>query len=239
MKPYDRVTILRNRHRARDLRIFRARVQGYFEQLAYETENQPADWESLRAARAEINRMLPRVIQIVQAADLGGWAPPSGRNPAGRAVEILQNIFSPQYAQGAHEEILDVMDLAVGVYDANRLAAFGRTINPLHYVMAALGLVGGLPRRALVAIGLLNPRAARIRPQDLDRFEAALKRLGGAEELIEARFADLREWHSRLSAENANQTMELAERMDFLERVLAQQKPAPYLKPGEKKPTPA
>jgi len=80
MKPYDRVTILRNRHRARDLRIFRARVQGYFEQLAYETENQPADWESLRAARAEINRMLPRVIQIVQAADLGGWAPP---HPAG------------------------------------------------------------------------------------------------------------------------------------------------------------
>ncbi|HXV85222.1 MAG TPA: hypothetical protein VD793_00910 [Gemmatimonadales bacterium] len=238
MQPYDRVTILRNRYRARDLRIFRARVQGYFELLAYESENQPADWEALRAARAEINQLLPRVIQIVKAADLGGWAPASGNNPAGRAMEILQNIFSPRYGAGTHEEILDVIDMAVGVYDANRLAAFGRTINPLHYVLAALGFVAGLPRRALVAIGVLNPRALRIRPQDLDRFESALKRLGGAEELIDARFAELREWHSRLSAEQANQMMELAERMDFLERVLAQQRPAPSLKPGEKKATP-
>ena len=239
MQPYDRVTILRNRFRVRDLRVFRTRVQNYFEQLAYETENQPGDWEGLRAARAEINRMLPRVVQIVQAADLGAWAPASTRSPAGRAVEILHDIFSQRYGQGAYEEILDVINMAVGVYDANRYAALARTINPFHYLMAALGFVGGLPRRALVAIGVLRPRAARV-PEDMSRFEAAPSRLAATDELIESGFAEMREWHSRLSAESADQMMDLAERMDVLERVLAQQRPVEQLKPGErKKATPA
>jgi hypothetical protein len=235
MQPYDRVTILRNRVRARDLRIFRARVQRYFELLEDETEGQPGDPDGLRAARAEINRMLPRVIQIVEAADLGGSAPASARSPAGRAVEILHDIFSSRYGPGAYQEILDVIDMALGVYDANLYAALARTVNPFHYLMAALGFAGGLPRRALVAIGVLSPRAARIRPADLERLEAALSRLAGTEELVEARFAEMREWQSRLSADSAAQVMDLAERMDFLERVLAQQQPVQQLKPGEKK----
>jgi hypothetical protein len=95
--------------------------------------------------------------------------------------------------------------------------------------------VAGLPRRALVAIGLLRPRSAKTRPDDVSRFEAALSRLAGTEELLETRFAEMREWQSRLFAENADQVTDLAERMDFLERVLAQQHPVPHLKAGEKK----
>lgn len=55
------------------------------------------------------------------------------------------------------------------------------------------------------------------------------------EQLIETRFAELREWQSRLFEENAQQMTDLAERMDFLERVFAQQRPAQRLSPGEKK----
>ncbi len=65
--------------------------------------------------------------------------------------------------------------------------------------------------------------------------EAALSRLLGMEQLIETRFAEMREWQSRLFAENTNQMTDLAERMDFLERVLAQHRPAQALGPGEKK----
>lgn len=235
MIPYGRLTILRNRHRARDLQIFRERVQAYFEQFALDAEGLPVDWEGAQAARAEINRMLPRIVQIVEAADLGASATASGRNPAGRAIEILQNIFTARYDHGAYQEILDVIDMAIGVYDASRYGALTRTFNPFHYLMSALGFVAGLPRRALVAIGLLRPRSAKTRPDDVSRFEAALSRLAGTEELLETRFAEMREWQSRLFAENADQVTDLAERMDFLERVLAQQHPVPHLKAGEKK----
>lgn len=237
MQPYDRITILRNRFRARDLRVFRDRVRRYFEQLEYETESQPVDRDALQTARAEINRMLPRITQIVEAADLGGSAGAAARSPATRAVEILHNIFSPRYGPDSYQEILDVIDMAVGAYDANLYAALLRTINPFHYVMAVLGFVGGLPRRALVAIGVLRSGTARVRPEELARLEAALSRLAGTEELIETRFAEMREWHSRVSAESTNQMMELAERMDFLERVLARERQAQQLKPGEKKTT--
>jgi hypothetical protein len=235
MKPYDRLTIVRNRHRARYLRIFRSRVQAYFEQLEYDTEDLPVDWTGVRAARAEIHRMLPWVIQIVQAADLGATTAASMRNPAGRAVEILHDIFNVRYEQGGYQEILDVVDMAVGVYDATRYSALARTFNPFHYLMTALGYLAGLPRRGLLAMGLLRPRSLRIGAHDVAQFEAALKRLASTEDLIETRFAEMREWQSRLFAQNADQLTDVAERMDFVERVLAQQHPKHGLEPGNKK----
>jgi hypothetical protein len=235
MKPYDRLTIIRNRYRARDLRIFRARVEAYFEQVVDDGEDLPVDWRGVRAARAQINRMLPRVVQIVQAADLGASTAAPTRNPADRSLEILHNIFSAPYADSGHQEILDVLDMAIGVYDANQYGALARTLNPFYYLMSALGFLAGLPRRALVAIGLMGPRPARHGPDRLTGFDAALSRLVGMEQLIEARFAEMREWQSRVFAENGQQISDLAERMDFFERVLAQQRPAQQLSPAEKK----
>ena len=45
MKPYNKLTIVRNRHRARDLRRFRELVETYFEQAAYVTDDLPVDWD--------------------------------------------------------------------------------------------------------------------------------------------------------------------------------------------------
>jgi hypothetical protein len=235
MKPHDRLTIIRNRHRARDLRIFRERVRVYFELFEYDTRDVPVDWDAVRAARAEIHRMLPRVAQIVQAADLGASAVASPRSTAGRAVEILHEIFSDRYARGEYQEILDVIDMAVGVYDATRYGAWLRTVNPFHYVSAALGFVAGLPYRGLVAIGLLRPRSAHARPGGLKGLDAALERLAGTEALIDRRFAEMREWQSRLFAESTGQLTDLAERMDFVERVLAQPGTLQRLQPGERR----
>jgi hypothetical protein len=113
-----------------------------------DTENEPVDWDAVQAARADINRMLPRIAQIVQAADLGASTAGSMRSPAARAVEILHDIFSPRYADGDYQEILDVIDMSVGVYDAGKYSALMRTVNPFYYVMTALGFPAGLPRRA-------------------------------------------------------------------------------------------
>jgi len=234
VKPYDRLTIIRNRHRARDLRTFRRHVRAYFEQFEYEAEDVPFDLESTRIARAEINQMLPRIVQIVRAADLSASTSGSRRNPAARAVEIVETLFSAPRSAGAYQQILDVIDMAIGVYDANRYGALMRTFNPFHYLMTALGYLAGLPKRGLVALGFLRPHSARIGPGDVTRFEAALSRLENVDSLIETRFAEMREWQSRLFAESADQIGDVAERMDFVERVLAQQPPTPWLKPGKK-----
>lgn len=218
MKPHHRLTIVRNRYRARDLRMFRARVDAYFEQLLDDGVDLPPDPEAVRAARAQINRMLPRVMQVVEAAEL---------DPSARSAETLHDIFSAQDAEGRHQAVLDVLDMAIGVYDAGQLAAVARTFNPFYYLLSALAFLAGLPRRALVAGGLMRPPEARVRP---DR-----PRLTGVEQVIKNRLGEMRDWQSRVFSENASQLTDLAERLDFLERVLAQQRPGPQLNPGERK----
>ena len=51
MKPYHKLTIVRNRHRVRDLRIFRKLVEAYFQRSEYDTDGILVDWEETQAAR--------------------------------------------------------------------------------------------------------------------------------------------------------------------------------------------
>ncbi len=237
MKPYDKLTIVRNRSRARDLRRFRELVETYFEQAEYVADDLPVDWEGARAARSQINQMLPRVIQVVHAARLHApTANTTDPRPTVADVKVLRNIFSARYAEGADQEILDLVDMALGVYEASRFNALVRTVNPFHYTLTALAFVASLPRHGLIALGLWpqRRRAPRIGAEDITRLEAVASRLADTEELIERRFADMRDRQAQQFAENTRELAELAERLDFAERVLAQQRPINALKSPDK-----
>lgn len=237
MKPYDKLTIVRNRHRARDLRRFRELVETYFERAESDTDGLLVDWEGAQAARSQINQMLPRVIQIVHATGLHApTANITDPGPTVADVKVLHNIFGARDADGTEQEILDVIDMALGVYEASRFAALARTVNPFHYALTALAFVASLPRRGLTALGLWpqRRRTPRIGPEDVTRLEAVASRLGDAEELIERRFAEMRNQQAQQFAENTRQLEELAERVDFAERVLAQQRPVNVLESPEK-----
>ena len=66
---------------------------------------------------------------------------------------------------------------------------------------------------------------------DARRLEAVVSRLADMEELMEMRFAEMRDRQSHLLGENAEQMVDLAERLDFAERVIAQQRPMNRLNP--------
>ncbi len=238
MIPCNKLTIFRNRQRSRDLRRFRELVETYFERAGYVADDLLVDWDGAQSARSEINRMLPRVIQVVHAAGLdAATANVTDPGPTVRMdVAVLRNIFHSRYADGADQEILDIIDMALGVYEATRFTALARTVNPFHYAITALEFVAKLPRRALVAFGLLpqRSRAPRLQAEDVNRLAAVASRFADAEELIEMRFAEMRDRQAQQFAENAGQLAELAERLDFAERVMAQQRPINRLKsPGE------
>ncbi len=237
MIPHDKITIVRNRHRARDLRRFRELVETYFEQSEYVEDDIPVDWEGARAARARINQMLPRVIQIVHAAGLDPrTADSTDPGPTVADVSVIHNIFRARFADGTDQEVLDVIDMALGVYEAGRFNSLARTFNPFHYAIRGLAFLAKLPRRSLTALGLLplRRRAPRIRPEDVSRLEAVAARFGNVEELIEMRFAELRERQAQQFGDNAGQLADLAERLDFFERVIAERGPINRLKaPGE------
>jgi len=229
MKSHDQLTIVRNRHRARELRLFRDLVERYFAQSECDENGVPMDWEGAVGARSRINQMLPRMLQVIRAAGLAGSTGTPGQTdpgvPLGR-LEVLQQIFTARYAEGLEQEILDVIDMAIGVYESDRYMALIRTVNPLHYAATALGFVARLPRRMLAALGLWrSPRSTRLSAADLARLESAAARVMKAEDLIDSRLGALQDRQGIHQAEQARQLAELAERLDFAERMLAQQGP--------------
>ncbi len=228
MKHYDRLTILRNRHRVRDLRVFRELVVAYYERSEYDADDLQMDWEGAQAARAQINRMLPRIADVVEAARIGTAAATGNPGIAVGKPDALQHIFTDRYVSTGGQEVLDIIDMTIGVYEASRFGALARTVNPLYYVGTLLGFVFGLPKQFFNALGFGRPsHLPRIQAEDVKRLEAAAARLAETEDLIEMRFSELRERQARQVAEHAQQLTELAERLDFAERVLTQQRALP------------
>jgi hypothetical protein len=225
MKPHDQLTIIRNRHRARELRLFRELVETYFERSERDVNDMPMDWEGAQAARSRINQMLARVIQIVRAAGVGGSAGTAAITDPGPAlgrVEVLQRIFSVRTGDGVDQEILDVIDMALGVYEGGQYLALARTFNPFYYAGTALAFVARLPKRLLAAIGLWpQPRRSRLGAADPAGLESILARLAEAEELIDTRLTAVQDRQALRHAEYSRQLAELAERLDFAERVLS------------------
>ena len=233
MKPHDQLTIIRNRHRARELRLFREAVETYFERSERDVNDVPMDWEGAQAARSRINQMLARVIQIVRAAGVGGpvgTAAITDPGPALGRVEVLQRIFSVRTGDGVDQEILDVIDMALGVYEGGQYLALARTFNPLYYAGTALAFVARLPRRLLAALGLWpQPRRSRLGASDPAGLDAILARLAETEELIDTRLTAVQDRQALRHAEYSRQLAELAERLDFAERVLSLSPPSKRL----------
>jgi hypothetical protein len=212
MTPNDQLTIIRNRHRAHDLRRFREKVELYFERAEYDEDDLLMDWEGARAARAQINRLLPRIIQIVKAVG------PAHEEPG--AIDVLESIFNSRYQDGACQEILDIVDKALGVYEASFYNALARTLNPFHYIGLLLGFIFSLPSRLFGVLGF-GRRKREIAGQEM----GATASLASIEKLIERRFAEMRDWQTQNINDSNGQMTDLAERLDFTERVLAQQRP--------------
>ena len=233
MKHHDQLTIIRNRHRARELRVFRELVETYFERSERDVNDMPMDWEGAQAARSRINQMLARVIQIVRAAGVGGSAGTAAITDPGPAlgrVEVLQRIFSVRTGDGLDQEILDVIDMALGVYEGGRYLAVARTFNPFYYAGTALAFVARLPRRLLAALGLWpQPRRSRLGAADPTGLESIVARLTEVEELIDTRLTAVQDRQAVRHAEYSRQLAELAERLDFAERVLSLSPPPKQL----------
>lgn len=239
MKPHDQLTIIRNLHRARELRRFRDLVETYFERAERDPDGVPVDWEGARAARSRINQMLPRVIQIVRAAGIAGSPGTGTTTDPGLAlgrVEVLQRIFLGRPDDGLDQEIVDLLDMALGVYEGGRFPALVRTVNPLHHAATALAFVASGPRRALAALGLRRQQSVpRLRAEDVARLETVAAQLADAESLIESRLVGVQDRQGLRHVEYVRQLAELAERLDFAERVLAQQRRLPLETPNEKR----
>ena len=230
MIPATQITIVRNLYRSRELREFRKWIEVYFERADRDPDDVVFDAEGAQSARSQINRMLPRVLGIVRAAGIG--SPPgldTTTDPGqilGR-LEVLHRIFHARPGDGVDQQIYDLLDMAIGVYDGDKPVALVRSINPLYYAGRILSWLGRGPRRFFSALGF--GRRATIDEARLARLENVAARLAETEDLIDQRFAALQDHQAQQRSNQAGQIAELAERIDFVERVIAAPRKQGYI----------
>lgn len=230
MIPATELTIIRNLHRSRELREFRKWVEVYFERADRDPDDVIFDAEGARTARSHINRMLPRVLGIVRAAGIGGSPFRDTNTDPGQLLgrmDVLHRIFNARPGDGLDQQIYDLLDMAIGVYDGDRPVALVRSVNPLYYAGRILSWFSRGPRRFFSALGF--GRRPRLDDARLARLEDVAARLAETEDLIDQRFAALQDHQARQRAGQARELAELAERLDFVERVIAAPKKQGYL----------
>lgn len=150
-------TIYGNRHRWEYLTKFRNEVERYFNGIRREFGlDEPIENEDAVDARREINIRLSIAIEYVADAGVPStytYTPPAMVGGNRQNVEVLLNVFLIHRFQMNPNVIIDVLDRAIGVYEADKTRAWIRTFNPLFWLLRVISLVAGIPFYILTYFG--------------------------------------------------------------------------------------
>lgn len=113
--------------------------------------------EDARKARTEINRLSQRALRYVYdtgvpcrvtyypAPAVGGYV---------REIDMLANIFDLRSSSIPPQRAIDVLEQAIGVYEAGHRAAVIRTFNPFFWIGKGLRAISSFPFAILEHAGL-------------------------------------------------------------------------------------
>lgn len=144
----ENLTIWENRKRVNCLIAFCDNVITY-----YGRENS----ENVHRSRSEINlRKLEahRYIREAGVPFIVTHYPPPAVGGFVKEIDIITNIFDLRPHQISPENVVDVLEQAIGVYEADRKAALIRTFNPFFWLGKGLSAIGRIPFNLLENAGL-------------------------------------------------------------------------------------
>lgn len=157
MNQYKKITIWENRKRAKLLIEFRNLVDTYFSNLKHlhfglaVHENEKA-----KQVRIEINMSLDKMYSVIISAGVKPtiyYSPPPAVGGFAGNIDLIHNIFNIHRFQIGPQELLDIIERAIGIYENDRLNALLRTVNPLFWLGLILDYVVSFPFKVIGKIG--------------------------------------------------------------------------------------
>ena len=191
MNSYKNIPIWENARRCNVLVEFRNDVVSYFNNSsargigADRTENAEAV-----QARWRINNILDQTHRIIEAAGIPQtitWTPPPAVGGYVHQIHMILNLFEFARFQIPPGNAVDLIERAIGVYQANRRAALVRTINPFWWLFCGLLWFARIPFVFLGAVGFDAARAEgsdRSAADDLEPAGMAVSGKGAAEHQV-------------------------------------------------------
>ena len=115
-------------------------------------------------ARREINLMMHKARTFVRGARIGytvTWTAPPLVGGRSHRVDLLGDLFGLYRYEITPKYVTDLLERAIGVYQADRQNALIRSVNPFWWLMKVLLELARVPFRILGAVGFDEERTER------------------------------------------------------------------------------
>lgn len=158
MDYYKRITIWDNKKRIELLNNFKELVIAYFENIEYPAYSlgEYSENDEARKIRSEINMIMDKIHSVVILA--GGsltvfQAPPPAIGGIAGNIDLLHNIFNLYRFQIPEQQLLDHIEIAIGIYKNDTINALLRTYNPFFWLGLILEYIVRLPFKIFGKVG--------------------------------------------------------------------------------------
>ena len=170
MRYHTRILIWENKRRLNRLREFRSLMIRYFNNSRVGFGGGRVEESPAKEARREINRLREEIHSIILNSGIDpvfSWAPPSAVGGDETEIDLIEEIFDLDQFDIGPNNVLGLIDKAIGEYDSNRKSAFIRTFNPFFYLGRVLDTISDLP---FIIIGILGFNRQKIRASAVGRL---------------------------------------------------------------------
>ena len=162
MRHYAKITVRENHKRLDKLFEFRNLVIEYFNNSTKSGRGLRAEKEIAQVARVKINRIMKENHEIILHSGMDPImiykAPPMVGGHT-RNIDVILNIFNLDRFDIPANQVLDLIDMTIGVYESDHRRAVVRTFNPLFYLMLALDTISELPFSIIGKFGFNQQKA--------------------------------------------------------------------------------
>ena len=170
MRDYTKILIWENKRRLNKLRVFRPLMIRYFNNSQVGFGGGRVEESAAKEARREINLLRDEIHSIILNSGIDpsfSWTPPAAVGDDETEIDLIEDIFNLDQFDIGPNNLLDLIDRAIGIYDANRKSAFVRTFNPFFYLGLVLDTISDLP---FIAIGILGFNRQKIKTSAIGRL---------------------------------------------------------------------
>ena len=163
MKSYKKIPIWENSRRLNKLYEFRELILKYFDnsRLEWKVDGR-IEKDGARAARVSINRSMDELHDIVIYSGINPsitWTPPPAVGGYRQNIDLIQDIFYLHAFSVEPNNILDVLDRSIGIYESNRVPSILRALNPLFYIGLIFDALVEIPFIFIGKLGLNREKA--------------------------------------------------------------------------------
>ena len=170
MRYYTKILIWENKRWLNKLREFRPLMIRYFNNSRVGFGGGRVEESAAKEARREINRLRDEIHSIILNSGIDpsfSWTPPAAVGDDETEIDLIEDIFNLDQFDIGPNNLLDLIDRAIGKYDSNRKSAFIRTFNPFFYLGLVLDTISDLP---FIAIGIFGFNRQKIKASTIGRL---------------------------------------------------------------------